>query len=537
MTTSYDSSYDHHLHWLTIQVLNLSRKITDLEQRLSSVQETHRATRQEENPPTSIAVKRTTMSVQNSQNTRQIGDPDGQKVNGVPRSVDTQDVLGTDQRPKTPVSIPERTPKSPSNEDSDQNTPSFSAPTGPRQGHSNGTSKTCPFASLQQGHVGDSPRTWSPYGSITPRPESLPNLSDHQEQVVEDPITAESLHAEASSPPPSVNSSVSKCPIRFLDQHSPEEVAEYFEHHKHEIPRSHEVCVRRYQSNAESIRQLDAKYGNFVSMIQGLGMKHQPILAHKEEEDVFLMERNPMEKVRNWANGIKDASEEAKTTLAEVQSEPDSREGLFDRPYKEVRVGESPTRPWGISVPFVKRQALSTTSAKGVKGNIAVAEDISKQTPKNPSSSKIATEEDNSASAGKCFCPRPICMDAPENGFATLEQLALHILDNHKWPTQREESSETKAPMLDSPRSPSPTSQVRSELPVPLVPPSASSRSAQEPPVAGAAAAAAAAAVREEKTPQMLFTGPVFIGYPADQVSTILQHCGGLGGANQWSKP
>lgn len=39
MTTSYDSSYDHHLHWLTIQVLNLSRKITDLEQRLSSVQE------------------------------------------------------------------------------------------------------------------------------------------------------------------------------------------------------------------------------------------------------------------------------------------------------------------------------------------------------------------------------------------------------------------------------------------------------------------------------------------------------------------
>lgn len=35
--TSHDSSYDHHLHWLTSQVHDLNRKITDLEQRLSGV--------------------------------------------------------------------------------------------------------------------------------------------------------------------------------------------------------------------------------------------------------------------------------------------------------------------------------------------------------------------------------------------------------------------------------------------------------------------------------------------------------------------
>lgn len=376
---------------------------------------------------------------------------------------------------------------------------------------------------MKPGHVGDSQITWSPYGSITPRPEPLPTSPNFQEPVIEEPIAAESRHVGASSPPPSANGSISKCPIRFLDQHSPEKIAEYFEHHKHEIPRSHEVCVRRYQSNAESIRQLDAKYGNLVSMIQGLGMKHQPILAQKEDDDVFQMERNPMEKVRNWANSIKDASEEAKSNVADVRSEQDSREGLFDRPYKEIRVGESPSRPWGISVPFAERQALSTTSVNGIKGSIVVTEDVSKQAPKNLSL-RVATEEDTSANAGKCFCPRPICMDAPENGFATLEQLALHILDDHKWPNQPEESSsEINGSPPVSPRPPSSSSQVQSDLPVPR---------------AGVAAPAtpAAVAAREEKRPQMLFTGPVFIGYPADQVSTILQHCGGLGGASYSSK-
>lgn len=467
------------------------------------------------------------MSAYHCQTARGTSDSNSRTVNGVPRPVNTQDVLETDQRPKTPVSIPETTPTSPSTKDWDHCKPCFAAPTGSQHELDDGNSKACPFASMKPGRVGDSPRTWSPYGSITPRPESVPTLSNRQDQIIEDPIAAESRDAGDSSPPRSVNELVSKCPIRFLDQHSPEEVAEYFEHHKHEIPRSHEVCIRRYQSNAESIRQLDAKYGNLVSMIQGLGMKHQPILAHKEEEDVLLKERNPMEKVMNWEDGIKDTWDEAKTNAAEVQSEPDSREGLFDRPYKEIRVGESPSRPWGISVPFAERQALSTTSAKGIKGSIAVTEDVSKQAPKNPPSTVEVENDSANANTDKCFCPRPICMHASENGFSTLEQLALHILDDHKWPTQRGSPSDNNAPASVSPRSPSSSSQVKPELPVHLAPPSPSSRSVQEAPMAGAAA-------REETRPQMLFTGPVFIGYPADQVSTILQHCSGLGGAN-WS--
>ena len=87
-----------------------------------------------------------------------------------------------------------------------------------------------------------------------------------EEENVADPIAKE-FHPEAmGSPEASNEESTVKCPIRFLDDHSPEEVAKYFENHKHEIPRSHEVCVKRYQTNEESIRQLDAKYGNLVNM-------------------------------------------------------------------------------------------------------------------------------------------------------------------------------------------------------------------------------------------------------------------------------
>ena len=69
-------------------------------------------------------------------------------------------------------------------------------------------------------------------------------MSDHaaEEAPTEAPVVAKSAienHVQ-SNPDPNV------CPIRFLDQHSPVEAATYFENHKHEIPRSHEICVKRY---------------------------------------------------------------------------------------------------------------------------------------------------------------------------------------------------------------------------------------------------------------------------------------------------
>jgi hypothetical protein len=150
-----------------------------------------------------------------------------------------------------------------------------------------------------------------------------------------DPIKTDLL-PDHLSPPPSVTGSAGKCPIRFLDQQSPEKVAQYFQEHKHEIPRSHEICVKRYQTNSESIRQLDAKYGNLVSMIQGLGAKHQPYLKETE------MDRTSTERVEQWAEAVGEPDDAV---------EDDDRTGHFERSLRDVRLGESPSRPWGIQVP------------------------------------------------------------------------------------------------------------------------------------------------------------------------------------------
>ena len=132
-----------------------------------------------------------------------------------------------------------------------------------------------------------------------------------------------------------------------MDQHTPEDVAKYFEDHKHELPRSHEVCVKRFQANAESIRELDEKYGNLVSMIQGLGQKHQPMLPANPETESQAGEGNAKpeaQKIVSWA----DAVEKQAATEGVI---PTEREGHFERPLKEVRVGESPSRPWGVPIP------------------------------------------------------------------------------------------------------------------------------------------------------------------------------------------
>ncbi|KAH7035030.1 uncharacterized protein B0I36DRAFT_360477 [Microdochium trichocladiopsis] len=167
----------------------------------------------------------------------------------------------------------------------------------------------------------------------------------------EDPICA-AMFDEAGSPPASA--AASKCPIRYLDQHSPEEIAHYLETHKHELPRSHEVCVRRYQRNEDDIRKLDAKYGNLVSMVEGLSRIHQPMLPEQDTRPQSDVERGSNDRVETWAQTVSvSLSDDADQTALEGDSTDEERQSHFDRPLKEVRVGESPSRPWGISVPFV----------------------------------------------------------------------------------------------------------------------------------------------------------------------------------------
>ena len=206
----------------------------------------------------------------------------------------------------------------------------------------------CPFASMAK----EKPTEQQPFQEISPknhRPDSLPTPPDTREHYI-DNVEGEANEKESILSPPSVAGSFSKCPIRMLDEKPPEEIAEYFETHKHEIPRSHEICVKRYQSNEQSIRLLDAKYGNLVNMIQGLGLKHQPLLHDKDEGDV---DEKAGSKVDKWVDKVRPPLGDAQAVDDKDDGSValDDREGHFERPLREIRVGESPSRPWGISVP------------------------------------------------------------------------------------------------------------------------------------------------------------------------------------------
>ncbi|KAE8417040.1 hypothetical protein BDV36DRAFT_187341 [Aspergillus pseudocaelatus] len=170
-----------------------------------------------------------------------------------------------------------------------------------------------------------------------------------------DPIKAE-RNDRRSSQTPSVRTSttqcpVARCPIRYLDQHSPEEIADYVERHKHEIPRSHAICVQRYQKDSHSMRHLDAKYGSLINMIRGLSVKHQAFLPNRGNSGAPTSSSSA-ERVEKWAEEVGINSEMQPSIKEDETENDDGREGRFDRPLREVRVGESPSRPWGIPVPM-----------------------------------------------------------------------------------------------------------------------------------------------------------------------------------------
>lgn len=199
-----------------------------------------------------------------------------------------------------------------------------------------------------------------PFAKIAPN--GLPATPNSQL----DPIAAE-FHVDNASTNSrnSASGGLGKCPIRFLEKHSPEEVAKYFENHKHELPRSHEICVRRYRQSEQSVRQLDAKYGSLVNMIQDLGVKHKQYLPGDEKGS--KQDQNSTSVVENWASEVNEQSEHIPhmhNVEVEVEPEQEHRLSHFEKPLREIRVGESPSRPWGISVPQGKEIPASALQSE-----------------------------------------------------------------------------------------------------------------------------------------------------------------------------
>ena len=321
-------------------------------------------------------------------------------------------------------------------------------------------------------------------GQDSDTPLTPPDVKDTTPHHSADPICA-AMYAETTASAPSVTGSAAKCPIRYLDQHSPEEVAAYFETHKHEIPRSHEICVRRYQRNESDIRKLDAKYGSLVNMIQGLGQKHQPLLPSKEEEDFVEMEHVSNEMVENWAQAV-SADGVGEPDAVEPVDEGDSdRESRFDRPFKEIRVGESPSRPWGISVPvFDPPDGQRPVSPSPAPVSI---NHMPKSTGKCPfghgqeKEEKSIPYEHEARPVGKCPFSAQVAKTEEEIFYPASNE--IHI---------EEDKPKSEAPF-------------------------------QQPPVVQQPTFFNSPQAMMGAGPQMVFTGPVFIGYPIEQAMAFMQ--------------
>jgi len=286
---------------------------------------------------------------------------------------------------------------------------------------------------------------------VDPIKAEICGLSDHDDESPMSDGAMQNPPAQQESAEPGV------CPIRFLDQHSPEEVATYFERHKHELPRSHEVCVKRYQSNEKQIQELDAKYGNLVSMIQGLGAKHKGMLPEEIEEAEDAGERGgdaaEAEKIQRWASSVSALYNDAPQPEDEEERQPH-----FERPLRDVRVGESPSRPWGIQVPAKYLEAVES-------------ETISR--PAEPARPAFTQQGTGAETTAKCpfgyTGDRTKAVEPPKTGGVGPHFIAADVVDGSK--------------------------EVKHEA-------------------------------SSSKQPSMAFTGPVFIGYSAEDAAKILRLSG-----------
>ncbi|KAK3329635.1 hypothetical protein B0H66DRAFT_33276 [Apodospora peruviana] len=371
----------------------------------------------------------------------------------------------------------------------------------------------CPFSAPKMGEIGeqreeDAQRAGDATHDLT---GTTVDPTPHHSS---DPICAAMLENTSAAPA----TAASKCPIRYLDKHSPEEIAHYVEQHKHEIPRSHEVCVGRYQKNEEQIRKLDAKYGNLVSMINDLSHLHRPMLpVTAMEEDPEDVDRASNKRVESWAQAVTASDPQGEEEDEAPPVDVEDRESHFDRPLREVRLGESPSRPWGISVPFAAGPAH---------------DELLHERPVSPSPAPVRMHSPLRPPQDPGKTPRKCPFDHtkltfPSSPFPKPDEISSDRESDHvaAATTERQQQKQQHDPFTTAKnRAPQPQSapaptHTAANLPptfvnTPEMPFLRSNADAKGAPVPAAVA-----------TPQIVFniSGPVFIGYPMEQAIQFMQ--------------
>ncbi|EZF76304.1 hypothetical protein H105_02302 [Trichophyton soudanense CBS 452.61] len=329
-----------------------------------------------------------------------------------------------------------------------------------------------------------------------------------------DPIKLEKIGEGA---PSTVHSSSARCPIRYLGDHSPEELAEYFLSHKHEIPRSHSVCIRRYQNNPQTSRKIDAKYGNVINMVKGLGEYHQPYLSTPHEIDETgqgdtgpVAQPSSVERVEKWAEDVSNKSPPADSTSPEeietaapvpdehqgLTNGDDDRQGHFERPLRDVRVGESPSRPWGIHVP-PEQPAADHTFTHPPESHYEKPEGVDEDpTMLLPSQGRLsplgqASTFGNDAEAeAEANATLDAAVDEDEQPGPEIDEASSHhIHSHHQMPHTNTQTNTYSVPR----------SNLSPEAPITHIP---------------------------NPQPRMVFNGPVFFGYTAEAAAMLLEKMG-----------
>ncbi|KAJ4296012.1 hypothetical protein N0V88_004714 [Collariella sp. IMI 366227] len=340
----------------------------------------------------------------------------------------------------------------------------------------------CPF-SVQPNQDGGLPNGAVPVDGPQDRAAAAADPTPHQSS---DPICAAMLDETSAQPD---SAAPPKCPIRFLDKHSPEEIAHYVETHKHAIPRSHEVCVRRYQRNEEQIRKLDAKYGNLVSMVKDLSHLHRPMMPPSKEEEAEA-DRVSNKRVEDWAQTV--VAGDPDVVDPDVVGDPDivtpgvdeERENRFDRSLRDVRLGESPSRPWGIQVPLEasavpqREPSLPRPAPKPVEA------------PKEPAAPRKCPFDHTKMFPGAVMREDVAASIKPEDTAHAVKQ-----------PRSQPQPQPAMPPKNDVPPSGLPPQPTFVNLPPVLAPTDKGER------------------------PQVVFniSGPVFIGYPMEQAMELMK--------------
>ncbi|KAL1958861.1 hypothetical protein VTO42DRAFT_3698 [Malbranchea cinnamomea] len=301
-----------------------------------------------------------------------------------------------------------------------------------------------------------------------------------------DPIKAEFHSRRQSTASMSGRSAAAaRCPIRYLDNHSPEELALYFERHKHEIPRSHAICIQRYQRNSQSLRQLDEKYGDFVTMVKDLGKYHQPYLS-ENQGDPGSRDPASVARVEKWAEDVSTKAPAMDATHLSTEGEEsegeDGRENHFDRSLRDVRVGESPSRPWGIHVPVsdppVARSVARSPAIPVAADHVQSEWSRNHESPPNVVDTG-ATEQSQPAGPGRCPFHVPDEIPTDKNSSAT-------------------ETLKTPKPQSNHPVTTPPVpSSVRLET-------------------------------SHYRQPNAVFNGPVFFGYSPEAAALMLEKLGSI---------